>query len=264
MRKLLAVLLVLVMSVSICSTAFASVVVGFEDQVSHGVITGGNEYYRKGRISVSNDVAKYGKYSAKIFCAPFYVKSLDTYTVDMQVRFDVRKLGLEDGGMFDAWFYFPSDCNIEQLTIAGLDKSGEEILAIDIMEAEQLDTWISLYDYWGQTFGNQDGTGMNEVGYIQITGSSLDAEKDVYFYMDNIFIGSESEFDKYMENPEAAVPVVDEGSDNTADVQPTEQPSAENETEDDSSDMTMWFIVGGVVAVALVAAVVVVVVAKKK
>lgn len=269
MKKILAMLLVLVMSVSICSTAFGAVVIGFEDQVSYNKTTAGNEYYRKARISVDNTVAKFGNYSAKITSPTFYVPSLDTYTIEFAANFDLHNVKVEDESFFDAWFYFPADGNVEQVTIKVLDKAQEEILTVDIITSDDTDTWVSLYDYWGETFGNQDNMDINTMYYLGIYGNSIDPEKEVYFYMDNLFFGSESEFEKYMEDPASAVPVVDGNGtgEGTTDTQPTDAPdngADEDKSDKDSSDMTMWYIVGGVVAVALVAAIVVVVVAKKK
>ena len=264
MKKLLAMLLVLVMTVSLCSTAFAATFIGFEDGTTYGKITANGQYYRKSRIEVSDTVAKYGNYSAKISSPKYYEKEIEDYVADFATRFDVHALGIADESFFDAWFYFPENCNVEQLNIRVLDKAGDEMLAIDIMEAEEFNTWMSLYEYWGDSFGNQDNVGICDIFFLEITGTAVEPEQEVVFYMDNLFFGTEAEFETYMQNPEAAVPVVDGNDDATPDNGNVNKPADDKGEETEPNDMMVWYIVGGVVAVAVVAAVVVVVVAKKK
>ena len=267
MKKLLALLLVLVMTVSICSTAFAATIIGFEDGTTYGKITANGQYYRKSRIEASNTVAKYGNYSAKISSPKYFEKEIEDYVADFAARFDLHYLPIADESFFDAWFYFPENCNVEQLNIRILDKAGDEMLSIDIMESEEFDTWLSLYDYWGETFGNQDNVGICDMFFLEITGTAVEPEEEVVFYMDNLFFGSEDEFSSYMENPEAAVPVVDNKVDNSTDAGNNNDANKDNSLPSTGGLGTWiltWIIVGGVVAVAVVAAVVVVVVAKKK
>lgn len=264
MKKLLAMLLVLVMTVSMCSTAFAATIIGFEDGNGYGKTTANSEYYRKARVSADNTVAKYGNYSAKITSGKYYEKTLEDYVVEFQARFDVHTFTIADESYFDAWFYFPENCNVEQLTLTVLDKAGNELISLNIMEAEEYNTWLSFYEYWGSAFDNQDNMGINEIYYLEITGASVDPEQEVVFYMDNLFFGTEAEFETYMQNPEAACPVVDGNGNTTPDNGDTNKPSENKGNETESNDMMVWYIVGGVVALAVVAAVVVVVVAKKK
>ena len=264
MKKLLAMLLVLVISVSICSTAFAQAIIGFEDQNTYGKQVASNYYYRKARITADNTVAKFGNYSAKISSAKHYDGELGDYVPAFKARFSVSKMGIEDESFFDAWFYFPESCNVESITITAVDKAGEDLFLIDSIDVEDYDKWVSLYEYWGETF-NQDNAGIVDICYLQFDGTAVDPEQEVVFYVDNLFFGTEAEFETYMQNPDAAVPVVDGNGDSTTDVNPTDAPDADDKgSEKENDDMLMWYIVGGVVGVALVAAVVVVVVAKKK
>ncbi len=274
MKKILAVLLVLLMSVSISATAFGATIIGFEDQVSHNSATVGSQYYRKTRISVESDIVKFGNYSAKI-SAPKYYFSGDAeaeaaYVLEFKAFLNVREFDIEDESKFDLYFYFPADCNVDTVTIKGLDKNQEEILSIDVLVNEEEGTWLSLYEYWGETLDHQDNVDINSISYIGFYGVTVDGERDASFYIDNVFFGSESEHEKYMEDPASAVPVVEETSTPEPSTAPTPEAtnnggSSTTEQEDSGIDTTtiVWIVVAVVIAVALVAAIVLVIKKKK-
>lgn len=274
MKKILAVLLVLALSVSICSTAFGATIIGFEDQVSYNKTAVGSQYYRKSRVSIENDIVKFGNYSGKITASTYYFKgdaeAEAGYVLEFSAFMDVHKLEIEDESLFDMYFYFPVDCNIDTVTIKALDKNQEEIISIDVLVNEEEGTWLSLYEYWGESLDHQDNMDINSIFYLGFYGVTLDGEKEASFYVDNIFFGSESEHEKYLENPAAAVPVVDSTDTNVPgdSSDPTTDVNDNNDTTDDEGsglDTTtiVWIAVAAVIAVALVAAIVLVVKKKK-
>ncbi len=284
MKKIIAFILVAIMAASLCATSFGAVCISFEDEKTYAVTNAASKYYRKCKVNLDTDNVKFGKYSGKVSTKPYYWSGdsevAEGYVDEFYVRLKIKDLGVNDGDLVDLWFCLPEDCNIDTVNIKAYDQNEDEVLSVDTFTNDDETEWMSLSDYWGGSLDSQDNVDINTAWYICFYGKVQDPEKEAFFYVDNIFIGSESEHEQYVANPDAFVTV--SADTKTGDAEPAETtdgqpdggkettPAADNGTGDKATDTTgagsdgiiMWVAIG-VAAVFAIAAVVVVLKKKK-